>query len=156
MQTIEQLLAEAPAFNGHVQEHLELIAGCAQNKVFEDGAVPDARGRPGRHLLRHPPRPGGARDLRPAARRRDDRDDRRRRPARLVLARAAVPRGTSTPGRSAPSTSVAFDAACLRGKADDDPVLGYELMRRFIPVIVERLQATRVRLLDVYGHVGAG
>ena len=32
-------------------------------------------------------------------------------------------------------------------------MLGYELMRRFIPVIVERLQATRVRLLDVYGHV---
>ena len=48
---------------------------------------------------------------------------------------------------------VAFDAACLRGKADEDPVLGYELMRRFIPVIVERLQATRVRMLDVYGHV---
>ena len=51
---------------------------------------------------------------------------------------------------------VAFDAACLRGKADADPVLGYELMRRFIPVIVERLQATRVRLLDVYGHVASG
>jgi hypothetical protein len=50
---------------------------------------------------------------------------------------------------------VVFDAACLRGKADEDPVLGYELMRRFVPVIVERLQATRVRLLDVYGHVGA-
>ena len=50
---------------------------------------------------------------------------------------------------------VAFDAACLRGKADDDPALGYELMRRFIPVIVERLQATRVQLLDVYGHAGS-
>jgi CRP/FNR family cyclic AMP-dependent transcriptional regulator len=50
---------------------------------------------------------------------------------------------------------VSFDAACLRGKADQDPVLGYELMRRFIPVIVERLQATRVRMLDVYGSVGA-
>jgi CRP/FNR family transcriptional regulator, cyclic AMP receptor protein len=34
-------------------------------------------------------------------------------------------------------------------------VLGYELMRRFIPVIVERLQATRLRLLDIYGHVPA-
>jgi hypothetical protein len=29
-------------------------------------------------------------------------------------------------------------------------------MRRFIPVIVERLQATRVQLLDVYGHVPGG
>jgi CRP/FNR family transcriptional regulator, cyclic AMP receptor protein len=51
---------------------------------------------------------------------------------------------------------VTFDAACLRGKADADPELGYELMRRFIPVIVERLQATRIRMLDVYGHVGGG
>ena len=50
---------------------------------------------------------------------------------------------------------VAFDAACLRDKADADPVLGYELMRRFIPVIVERLQATRVQMLDVYGHVAS-
>ena len=31
---------------------------------------------------------------------------------------------TSTPVRSARCTSVAFDAACLRGKADEDPVLG--------------------------------
>ena len=41
--------------------------------------------------------------------------------------------------------ALSFDAACLRGKCDDDAELGYELMRRFIPVIVERLQATRVR-----------
>ena len=32
MQTIEQLLAEAKAFNGMTQEHLALIAGCAQNR----------------------------------------------------------------------------------------------------------------------------
>ena len=50
---------------------------------------------------------------------------------------------------------VAFDAACLRGKADEDSVLGYELMRRFIPVIVERLQATRVQMLDIYGNVAS-
>ena len=39
MQTIDQLLAEAPAFNGMSREHLELIAGCAHNEVFEDGAA---------------------------------------------------------------------------------------------------------------------
>jgi CRP/FNR family transcriptional regulator, cyclic AMP receptor protein len=44
-----------------------------------------------------------------------------------------------------------FDAACLRGKCDADPVLGYRLMGRFAQVIIERLQATRLRLLDVYG-----
>ena len=49
--------------------------------------------------------------------------------------------------------AIAFDGACLRGKCDADHDLGYELLRRFAPVIVERLQATRLRLLDVYGDV---
>jgi CRP-like cAMP-binding protein len=52
--------------------------------------------------------------------------------------------------------AVVFDAACLRGKCDDDLALGYELMRRFLPVITERLQATRLRLIDVYGNAAAG
>jgi CRP-like cAMP-binding protein len=44
-----------------------------------------------------------------------------------------------------------FDGACLRGKCEDDPALGYELMGRFAQVLIERLQWTRLRLLDVYG-----
>ena len=32
----------------------------------------------------------------------------------------------------------------------EDPVLGYQLMQRFMCVVVHRLQATRVRLLDLY------
>ena len=43
----------------------------------------------------------------------------------------------------------------LRGKCDEDPVLGYELMKRFAGIALQRLQATRLQLLDVYGHVGA-
>ena len=44
-----------------------------------------------------------------------------------------------------------FDGACLRAKCDDDPALGYDLMSRFAQVLIERLQWTRLRLLDVYG-----
>jgi CRP/FNR family cyclic AMP-dependent transcriptional regulator len=51
----------------------------------------------------------------------------------------------------APVRAIAVDGACLRGKCDDDPGLGYELMRRFSQVMLERLQATRLRLADVYG-----
>jgi CRP-like cAMP-binding protein len=47
-------------------------------------------------------------------------------------------------------TAVAFDALCLRGKCDADHDLGYELVKRFSHVIMERLQATRLALLDVY------
>jgi hypothetical protein len=50
---------------------------------------------------------------------------------------------------------VALDGACLRGKCDEDHKLGYELMKRFAPIIVERLQATRLRLLDIYGRAPA-
>jgi CRP/FNR family cyclic AMP-dependent transcriptional regulator len=50
-----------------------------------------------------------------------------------------------------PVRATAFDAACLRGKCDDDPKLGYALMSRFAGVLIERLQWTRLRLLDIYG-----
>ena len=48
--------------------------------------------------------------------------------------------------------AIRFDAATLRRRCADDPVLGYELMRNFASVVVERLQATRLQLLDVYGR----
>ena len=47
--------------------------------------------------------------------------------------------------------AIAVDGACLRGKCDADPALGYELMRRFAAVMIDRLQHTRLRLLDLYG-----
>jgi CRP-like cAMP-binding protein len=50
-----------------------------------------------------------------------------------------------------PCSLVAIDGACLRGKCEADHELGYELMRRFAAELVDRLQATRMQLLDVYG-----
>ena len=44
-----------------------------------------------------------------------------------------------------------FDAACLRGKCDADPALGYEFMKRLTQVVSNRLESTRRQLLDVYG-----
>ena len=44
-----------------------------------------------------------------------------------------------------------FDAQCLRQKCDVDPTFGYALLQRVIHVMHERLQASRVRLLDLYG-----
>jgi CRP/FNR family transcriptional regulator, cyclic AMP receptor protein len=47
--------------------------------------------------------------------------------------------------------ALAFDAACLRKKCEEDHDLGYELMRRFVTVIVERLQTARIQMTDMYG-----
>jgi CRP/FNR family cyclic AMP-dependent transcriptional regulator len=51
-----------------------------------------------------------------------------------------------------PSELVSFDGACLRGKCEEDHELGYQLMRRFAANVIDRLQATRFQLLDVYGR----
>ena len=49
--------------------------------------------------------------------------------------------------------AVALDAACLRKKCEEDKLLGYELLKKFSQVIIQRLQSARLQLLDVYGHV---
>ena len=54
--------------------------------------------------------------------------------------------------RAVESTSVvSLESACLRGKCDADPRLGYELVQRVAQVMSDRLPANRVRLLDLYG-----
>lgn len=45
-----------------------------------------------------------------------------------------------------------LDAACLRGKMEQDPALGYTLHKRFAPVVAARLAAARRQLIDLYGH----
>jgi CRP-like cAMP-binding protein len=47
--------------------------------------------------------------------------------------------------------ALAIDGACLRATSLDDAALGFALLSRVTHLILERLQATRVRLLDLYG-----
>ncbi len=48
--------------------------------------------------------------------------------------------------------TIAFNAICLRGACEEDHDLGYELMKRFARVLVQRLTAARLQLLDVYAN----
>lgn len=49
-------------------------------------------------------------------------------------------------------SAVALDGECLRGKAEADHELGYQLMKRFAQVMLDRLQATRRQMMDVYSN----
>lgn len=49
-----------------------------------------------------------------------------------------------------PTRAVVVDTAALRALANDDPALGYQLALILIEALVNRLQATRIRLLDLY------
>ena len=48
------------------------------------------------------------------------------------------------------TTAIEFDGAGVRELCQRDPGLGYDLALRFTEVVVDRLQSTRLRLLDLY------
>jgi CRP-like cAMP-binding protein len=49
--------------------------------------------------------------------------------------------------------AVTLDGECLRNKCEQDPTLGYEMLKRFSHILELRLNATRMQLLDVYKRV---
>ena len=54
-----------------------------------------------------------------------------------------------------PVGAIAVDALCLRSKAESDPVFGYELIKRFASIMLARLDAAQLQLVDLYGRRGS-
>jgi CRP-like cAMP-binding protein len=151
MRTIDTLLQDVPIFQGMSPEAIELLSGCASNVRFADGEMLFREGDEANvfYVVRH---------------------------GRVALDTFVPTRGPVTietidPGEvigwswlfapyrwhfDAKALGVVratvFDAACLREKCERDPAFGYDLIRRFTQVLIERLQWTRLRLLDLYGN----
>jgi CRP/FNR family cyclic AMP-dependent transcriptional regulator len=53
-----------------------------------------------------------------------------------------------------PTSAIALDGARLRGAVLDDPSFGVGLVMRVGALVAERLHATRLQLLDLYGNRG--
>jgi CRP-like cAMP-binding protein len=49
------------------------------------------------------------------------------------------------------TSCIVMDGKCLRSKLEHETGLGFELMKRFSAIIIDRLQATRMQLMDMYG-----
>ena len=150
MRTIDQLLAEHPFFAGLGPDLIELITGCAENMHFDGGATlfrtGDAADR--FYVIRT-----GRVALELVAPGRDplvvDTVD-----AGEVLGWSWLvpPHRWFCDGRAVTPTSVvALDGTCLRTKCDADPAIGYRLLQRVAHVMYERLNSSRLRLLDLYG-----
>jgi CRP-like cAMP-binding protein len=151
VQTLDRLIADAPSFAGLAPSQLQLIAGCARNERVEPGVYLLREGEPADRffLIRH-----GAVALEVHAPGRGSIVIETLHPGDVVgWSWLFAPYRWQLDGRALePSALVAFDGACLRGKCEVDHELGYQLMSRFAANLVERLQATRLQLLDVYGH----
>jgi CRP/FNR family cyclic AMP-dependent transcriptional regulator len=150
MRTLDALITDSPVFADLDPEYLELIAGCAKNvgfeadeRLFREGDDADKF-----YIVRHG----------------------------LIALEQYVPnRGMLTvetvgPGEIAgwswlvppyrwqlsaravePVRAIELDGACLRGKCDEDPELGYLLLSRISSALVTVITAARLQLADVYG-----
>jgi CRP/FNR family cyclic AMP-dependent transcriptional regulator len=151
IETLEKTLGEHPFLRGLDEPHLATLVGCASNVRFEVGDFLFREGSPADrfYVLRH-----GRVSL-----------------EIFVPGRGAMTIETAEPGDVVgwswlfPPYQARFDAraltlvralaldgTCLRAKCDGDPALGYALTKRFAQVMVHRLEATRMQLLDLYGR----
>ena len=149
MENLERILAEHPFFAGLEPAYLQLLVGCASNVRFDAGQTIFREGEEANQffLIRH---------------------------GKVALDIYAAERGSITietldegdilgwswlvppyfwqfDARAIELTrAVALDGKCLRKKSEEDHDLAYELLKRFVHIIEQRLQATRLQLLNVY------
>ncbi len=150
MRTLEGVLAKHPFFSGLDPRYLEFMVGCASNVRFNAGELIFSAGReanrfyviragkvalemfvPGRGSLTV--QTLGEGDV-------------------LGWSWLVPPYNWRFDGRAAEMTrAIVFDGKCLRDKCEEDHELGYEMLKRVIAVLGEALDATRFRLMDIYG-----
>jgi CRP/FNR family transcriptional regulator, cyclic AMP receptor protein len=150
MEGLDRILKEHPFFAGLREEFATLVCGCAKNVRFEAGQYLFHEGDPADqfYLLRH-----GKVALQVAGPGRGAVTFRTLGPGETVGLSWLIPpyRWTYDAKALELTRSIAIDASCLRQKCEADHDLGYEMMKRFMPVLLERLEATRMQILDVYG-----
>jgi CRP/FNR family transcriptional regulator, cyclic AMP receptor protein len=150
MTGLERIVLQHPFFAGLGAAFAEAISGCARNMrvaageyLFHEGTAADEF-----YLVRH-----GAIALELHA------------PGRAPIMIATLREGEVLDGSwLVPPYRWAFDgraveltqllgvnATCLREKCEADHDLGYELMKRFVSAMGEKLHAARLQALDVFG-----
>jgi CRP-like cAMP-binding protein len=150
MDTLVRILEEHPFFDGLDPAYLETIAGCATNARFEAGEFIFREGEAADKVFLI--RQGNV--------------------ALEVFTpnRGAIVIQTLDPGeilgwswlippyqwrfdaRATDLTrAIVIDGRCLRPKCEENHDLGYELLKRFSVMVGQRLDATRLQLIDIYG-----
>ncbi len=151
---IDRIVREHPFFAGLPDAFRDLIRGCAKNVRFEAGQYLFHEGEPADafYLLRH-----GRVALEITAPGRGAVTFQTIVAGEIVGVSWLIPpyRWTYDAKALELVRAISLDARCLREKCEADHDLGYDVMMRFLPVIAQRLQATRLQILDVYGKPGA-
>jgi len=151
MEGLERIVTEHPFFANIEQAFCTIVCGCAKNVRFEAGQYLFHEGesadqfyliRQGRIALEiAAPGQGAIRFQTLGA-------------GEIVGVSWLIPpyRWTFSAKALDRIRAISMDAKCLRQKCENDHDLGYEMMKRFMPILLERLHATRMQILDVYGN----
>lgn len=145
-----QIIDEHPFFQGINAEFRALLVGCAANERFEAGDFLFREGRPADKFF-----------LLRAGQVAIEVDVPGKKPIVLETMGEGEVVGWSWVVAPYVSTfdcragtlvrALSFDGKCLRAKMDSDPALGFEVLRRFVPMMAHRLASTRMQMLDLYG-----
>jgi CRP-like cAMP-binding protein len=149
MKTLESIVAQHPFFNGLAQPYLTLITGCASNVVIKPGELLFREGEEATQFFTIRT---GILKLGVLV------------PGQGEIVFQTIHEGEIVgwswmfppyrwhfTGRAATELRVlAFDARCLLQKCEADSGFGYEFMKRFSRIMMERIQATRLQLIDMY------
>ncbi len=149
IRSIADLLAELEPFTRLQDADRELVAGCARNEIVEDGVELARDGEPADRFF-------VVRSGRLAVAVHG--------PSRSLVVDTAGPgevvgwswifppyRWTADVHAVGQTRILVVDGACLRDKCESDPAFGYRVMKSFARVVAHRLEATHLRLLDLYG-----
>ena len=150
MEGLERIIGEHPFFAGLNSSYIELITGCAKNVRFEAGQFLVRENLPADefYLLRQ-----GRAALQIAVPGRAAVTFQTLGENEIVGVSWLIPpyRWQYDAQALEMTRAIAIDASCLRAKCETDHDLGYEMMKRVVPTLIKRLQATRLQILDVYG-----
>lgn len=151
--TLDVILSEHPFFKGIEPQRLQFIASCASNVRFEPGEFLFREGEDANnfYVIR-----GGKVSIEVFS------------PKRGAITIQTVTEGDVLgwswlfppyrwhfDAKAVELTrAISLDGKCLRNKCEVDHDLGYDLMKRFSEVMIQRLQATRLQLLDLYAEDG--
>jgi CRP-like cAMP-binding protein len=149
MENLERIIAECPFFSDLDRPYLDLVVGCASNVRFDAGSYVFKEGTPADtfYLIREG------------------------KVAVEIFAPHRKPQIVSTIGQGEilgwswllppyvwkfnghaiqATRAIALDGKCLRTKCEENHDLGYEILKRFVRIIEQRLDEARFQMIDVY------
>lgn len=150
MKNINDIIKEHPFFKGFTADEINFISSCGQNKIFQQNEIIAKENAPANEffLIRH-----GKVAICAIMPNRENKIIQTISEGEVIGWSWLFPphRWMFEIIAIEPTRTLALNGKCLREKLDQTPELGYKLMKEFAQLLIARLNATRLQLLDVYG-----